>query len=101
VDKIGKGRVWSGAQAKELGLVDELGGLDRAIEIAKQLSNIPAGESVHIVRYPEEKSFFQQFLEREKDNNMSESQSLDSLLNHILNQMEPIQARMPYELRIR
>ncbi|HWO34062.1 MAG TPA: signal peptide peptidase SppA, partial [Candidatus Acidoferrum sp.] len=101
VDKIGKGRVWSGAQAKEIGLVDELGGLDRAIEIAKQLSNIPAGESVHIVRYPEEKSFFQQFLEREKDNNMSESQSLESMINHILSQMEPIQARMPYELHIR
>ena len=101
VDKIGKGRVWSGAQAKELGLVDELGGLDRAIEIAKQLSNIPAGESVHIVRYPEEKSFFQQFFEREKDNNMSESQSLQSMINHILSQMDPIQARMPYELHIR
>jgi protease-4 len=101
VDKIGKGRVWSGAQAKELGLVDELGGLDRAIEIAKQLSNIPAGESVHIVRYPEEKSFFQQFLEREKDNNMSESQSLESMINHILSQMDPVQARMPYELHIR
>jgi protease IV len=101
VDKIGKGRVWSGAQAKEIGLVDELGGLDRAIEIAKQLSNIPAGESVHIVRYPEEKSFFQQFLEREKDNNMSESQSLESMIDHILSQMEPIQARMPYELHIR
>jgi protease IV len=101
VDKIGKGRVWSGAQAKEIGLVDELGGLDRAIEIAKQLSNIPAGESVHIVRYPEEKSFFQQFLEREKDSNMSESQSLESMLQHILSQMEPVQARMPYELHIR
>jgi protease-4 len=101
VDKIGKGRVWSGAQAKELGLVDELGGLDRAIEIAKHLSNIPAGESVHIVRYPEEKSFFEQFLQREKDNNMSESQSLESVLNHILSQMEPVQARMPYELHIR
>jgi len=101
VDKIGKGRVWSGAQAKEIGLVDELGGLDRAIEIAKQLSNIPAGESVRIVRYPEEKSFFQQFLERERDNNMSESQSLESMLNHILSQMEPVQARMPYELHIR
>src|SRR5271170_540788 len=101
VDKVGKGRVWSGAQAKELGLVDELGGLDRALEIAKQLSNIPAGESVHIIRYPEEKSFFQQFFEREKDNNMSESQSLESMLNHILSQMEPVQARMPYELHIR
>jgi protease-4 len=101
VDKIGKGRVWSGAQAKEIGLVDELGGLDRAIEIAKQLSNIPAGESVHIVRYPEEKSFFEQFLQRQEDNNMSESQSLESMINHILSQMEPIQARMPYELHIR
>ncbi len=101
VDKIGKGRVWSGVQAKEIGLVDELGGLDRAIEIAKQLSNIPAGESVHIVRYPEEKSFFEQFLKRQKDNNMSESQSLESMINHILSQMDPVQARMPYELRIR
>ena len=52
VDKIGKGRVWTGAQAKDLGLVDELGGLDRAIEVAKQLAHIPASESVHIVRYP-------------------------------------------------
>ena len=76
-------------------------GLDRAIEIAKQLSNIPAGESVHIVRYPEDKSFFQQFFEREKDKNMSESQSLQSMINHILSQMDPIQARMPYELHIR
>jgi protease-4 len=101
VDKIGKGRVWSGAQAKELGLVDELGGLDRAIEVAKQLSNIPATERVHIVRYPEEKSFFQQFFERERDNNMSESQSLESMLQHIVSRMEPVQARMPYELHIR
>src|SRR6202451_2750575 len=101
VDKIGKGRVWSGVQAKEIGLVDELGGLDSAIEIAKQLSNIPAGESVHIVRYPEEKSFFEQFLQRQKDNNMSESQSLESMINHILSQMDPVQARMTYELHIR
>ena len=56
VDKIAKGRVWSGAQAKELGLVDELGGLDEAIEVAKQLANIPAGESVRIVRFPVEKT---------------------------------------------
>src|ERR1700677_1032455 len=40
VDKVGKGRVWSGSQAKELGLVDELGGLDRAVEVAKGLANI-------------------------------------------------------------
>ena len=101
VDKVGKGRVWSGAQAKQLGLVDELGGLDKAIEIAKQLSHIPADESVHIVRYPEEKTFFEQLLEREKDNNMSEKQSLESIVRHVVSQMEPVQARMPYELHIR
>jgi protease-4 len=100
VDKIGKGRVWSGTQAKENGLVDELGGLDRAVEIAKQLSNIPAKESVHLVRYPEERSFFQQLMQREKDT-MNESQSLDSMLRHIVSQMEPVQARVPYELHIR
>jgi protease IV len=100
VDKVGKGRVWSGSQAKEIGLVDELGGLDRAVEVAKQLAHIPAGESVHLVRYPEERSFFQQLMQREKDTT-SESQSLESMLRHIVSQMEPVQARVPYELHIR
>jgi protease IV len=100
VDKIGKGRVWSGSQAKELGLVDELGGLDRAVEVAKGLANIPAGESVRLVRYPEERNFFQQLMQREKDT-MNESQSLESMLRHIVSQMEPVQARVPYELHIR
>ena len=100
VDKVGKGRVWAGSQAKELGLVDELGGLDRAVEVAKGLANIPSGESVRLVRYPEERSFFQQLMQREKDT-MNESQSLESMLRHIVSQMEPVQARVPYELHIR
>jgi protease-4 len=101
VEKVARGRVWSGSQAKKLGLVDELGGLDRAIEVAKQLSGVPADASVHIVRYPVEKSFFEQLLEREKDNNMSESASLEFIVRHIVSQMQPVQARMPYELHIR
>jgi len=100
VDKVGKGRVWSGSQAKGLGLVDELGGLDRAVEVAKQLANIPAGESVRLVRYPEERSFFQQLMQQNKER-MDESQSLESMLRHIVSQMEPVQARVPYELHIR
>jgi protease IV len=100
VDKIGKGRVWSGSQGKELGLVDELGGLDRAVEVAKELANIPAAESVRLVRYPEERGFFQQLMQRERDT-MNESQSLESMLQHIVSQMEPVQARVPYELHIR
>ena len=65
VDKIGKGRVWTGAQAKDIGLVDELGGLDRAIAVARDLAHISANQSVHIVNLPEEKNFLQLLLERQ------------------------------------
>lgn len=60
VDSIGKGRVWLGARAKELGLVDELGGFDRAVAVAKQLANIPAGEPVQFKVFPPPKSPFEQ-----------------------------------------
>jgi len=102
VDRIGKGRVWSGAQAKELGLVDELGGLDRAIEVAKQLAHIPASASVHIVRFPQEKTFWQLLFERERSMNESGSvESVEAALRRILDEAGTVQARMPYELRIR
>lgn len=52
VDAIARGRVWTGRQAHELGLVDELGGLDRAIAIAKERAGIDADEQVQIVVYP-------------------------------------------------
>ena len=59
IDSIGKGRVWTGAQGKELGLVDELGGLKRAIEVVKQKAGIPADEEVAIVIFPKKKSIWQ------------------------------------------
>ena len=102
VDKIGKGRVWSGAQAKELGLVDELGGMDRAIEVAKQLAHIPASSSVQIVRFPREKTLWEMLLERQRS--MSESTSaasIEEMLRRILDAQGPVQARLPYQLRIR
>jgi protease-4 len=60
VDKIAQGRVWSGERARNLGLVDELGGLDTAIASAKKLANIPAGEKVDLVYLPPLKDIFQQ-----------------------------------------
>ncbi len=104
VDKIGKGRVWSGAQGKEIGLVDELGGLDRALEVAKQLAHIPANASIHIVRLPEERTFLQILLERERDQfteSRSEEATLEATLRHLVRVMEPVQARLPFELHIR
>jgi protease-4 len=58
VDALGQGRVWTGLQARKLGLVDELGGLDRAIAIAKQAAKIPANADVEIVSYPPRRSLF-------------------------------------------
>jgi protease-4 len=56
VDAIGQGRVWTGQQAREIGLVDLLGGLDRAIAVAKQAAKIPAASDVEIVAYPPRRS---------------------------------------------
>ena len=58
IDAIAQGRVWTGRQAKNLGLVDELGGLDRAVAIAKQRAKIPAGERVELVVYPPKRNLY-------------------------------------------
>jgi protease-4 len=52
VREIARGRVWTGRQAKELGLVDELGGIHEAIGQARRLAEIPADESVRFKHYP-------------------------------------------------
>lgn len=100
VGKIAKGRVWSGVQAKQLGLVDDLGGLDRAVEVAKQLAHVPKGQSVQLIQYPPEKSFWQLLLEHDWDES-SRTASLKAQLEEIVSVMEPVQARVPFDLRIR
>src|SRR5436305_10111608 len=52
VEALAQGRVWLGSQAKARGLVDELGGIDRAIELVKQKASIGKDEKVTIVTYP-------------------------------------------------
>jgi protease-4 len=61
VREIAKGHVWTGAQAKQLGLVDQIGGFYDAVAKAKQLAKIPAGEDVKFKMYPHEKGFFESF----------------------------------------
>jgi protease-4 len=62
VDSVGQGRVWTGAQAKDRGLVDEFGGLDKAIEVAKQLAKIPADKGVERVILPYPTTLLQELL---------------------------------------
>ena len=59
IDAIAQGRVWTGRQALQNGLVDALGGLDKAIEVAKEKAGIDADDEVQLVVYPEPKSFYE------------------------------------------
>src|SRR5262245_38820433 len=59
IDAVAQGRVWTGAQAREHGLVDMLGGLDTAVAIAKERAHIPANEDVELVEYPGRRSLFE------------------------------------------
>ena len=59
IDAMAQGRVWTGRQAKDRGLVDALGGLDRAIELTKERAKIPAGSGVELVVYPPKRSLFE------------------------------------------
>jgi protease IV len=60
IDSVGQGRVWMGSQGKENGLVDEFGGLDKAVEVAKGLANIPAETGVERVILPFPRSLFEE-----------------------------------------
>ena len=59
VREIARGRVWTGAQARAIGLVDQLGGIEEAVAKAKQLAGIAAGTEVRFKRYPEAGSPFE------------------------------------------
>jgi protease-4 len=58
VDAIAQGRVWTGRQAKQRGLVDVLGGLDRAVALAKERAKISPSQNVELVTYPPRRSLF-------------------------------------------
>ena len=59
IDAVAQGRVWTGKQAKELGLIDELGGLRRAIALAKVRAEIDEDTEVELVIYPQRKSIYE------------------------------------------
>ncbi len=118
IDSIGQGRVWSGAQAKANGLVDEFGGLDRAIEVAKALANIPANKSVRRVILPVPRTFFQQIFSDDDEDETSvraqgQQQAALALLPEdlrrafryasVLDQMKrgEVMLMMPFDLRIK
>lgn len=105
VDEIGEGRVWSGITAVEIGLVDEIGGINDAVMKAVELADI---EEYRIVEYPKEQDFMEKFISdfsaKTKhnilQNTLGEEYELFMILERVRN-MEGIQARMYYEIEIK
>jgi protease-4 len=64
VDAVGKGRIWTGRQAKDRKLVDELGGLTMALGLAKKEAGINADEEVRLDVWPKKRSFWQAVFSR-------------------------------------
>ncbi len=63
IDAVAGGRIWSGADALEVGLVDALGGLSTAIDLAKEAAGVPPGEAIALVPFPEAQDPFAAFIE--------------------------------------
>ena len=67
IDAIAQGRVWTGQQGLENGLVDKLGGLVEAIQVAKKMAGIPLKNPVRIKVFPKRRSIFEKLLSGNMD----------------------------------
>ena len=105
LDKIAQGRVWTGSKAKELGLVDELGGLDKALDIAIAKAGV---DTYTVMSYPKKESFFESLMNTNPGNYVK-ARMLKGTMGEIYQQFsvlenfdkcDRIQARVPFELNI-
>jgi len=104
VDSIGQGRVWSGINAKEIGLVDEIGGIEKAIDIAKTKANL---KDYKVVQLPVQEEFIQKLIKSLKEEvkiyvikeSLGETYIYYNNLQKLLN-IKGVQARMPFEIEL-
>jgi protease-4 len=87
--EIAKGRIWSGQDAKNLGLVDELGGYDTALKLAKKAVGVSESDDVKIVVYPRPKTFLQSVIDRRGADN-SDKEAVGQTLVRILQEVQPV-----------
>jgi protease-4 len=102
IDAVAQGRVWTGEEAKRHGLVDRLGGMDVAVDLAKERAGIGKEQGVRLVVVPERKGLLETLLERQEE-------GVDTLLPpdlravlrwaRVLNGGRPV-ARLPFEIRV-
>jgi protease-4 len=101
VDSIGRGRVWTGRQAQEIGLVDELGGLNLALAIAKEKAGISQDAKIEILALPKGRGWLNVSFE----NMFSLSPDLNSILKELkesnIFEEDQILLLMPFEIKIK
>ena len=104
IEAVAQGRVWTGEMAKDLGLVDLLGGIELAKEIAAEKAGI---ESYTLISYPKEENMLTMLLNQTKESYIEARMGkvagqFKNELNLIYNleQMNNLQARMPYEIHL-
>lgn len=115
-NSLGQGRVWTGTQAKANGLVDEFGGLEKAIDIAKQLAELPTEKDVKRIVFPSPRPFFETFFDEEDSTQLKEKETQEAIISALpsdvrrlfryaamFDQMQNGQAMamMPFELEIK
>lgn len=106
VDSIGQGRVWLGTDAIGIGLVDELGGIEKAIAYAVEKANL--GTDYKLTELPEQKDPFQQIIEGMSGETRAKAMLKEQLGSyysyveyiHSLSEIKGVQARMPFYLQI-
>ncbi|MEO8500321.1 MAG: S49 family peptidase, partial [Vicinamibacteria bacterium] len=108
VHKIAQGRVWTGAEAKKVGLVDELGGFDRALSLAKDKAKIAVAQDVAVVIFPPPKGAFDRFFEEANGwedmtvrVRMTPEAMAERFRKRVLKQSMTVWARLPYGFEVR
>ncbi len=81
IEPVAQGRVWLGDQAKANGLVDELGGIDRALELVKKKAGIPATSNVNLVLYPGRRSVLDVLFRQSGESSEAEARAVDAMLS--------------------
>lgn len=101
LDKISRGRIWTGKQAKERGLIDEIGGMQKALQLAKKEAKIADDISCEIVIY-REKGYWTKLLERliDKTSSLLPSELRNLKIKDIF-LSDKVLTIIPYEIKIR
>lgn len=106
IKKIAEGRVWTGSEAKQIGLVDELGGISDALAIAAQRAEV---ETYTVINLPEKTDFFSSLFEQDPSNyiksklikeNIGEYYKTFNLIKN-LEKADYMQARIPFDINLK